>query len=242
MKWARGLRAFSITEQMQRWLQQQYCRTLIDEEFNASHTASVIALVWSNATKAAVKNEQEWSLKSPSAKAIYLRYQNWKLKAGSCQVDWGVERETSHGPPRCQAFRKPPLHRCQLQGGVCPSPPVILPATEGSAELKRSLKHAKGCESTCTEMVPLASAGTRGRWLGNQVRRRERWALGVIIPHLLYLLLVVLGCSLLVYFIMVQHIASYLGMVLYFAMCVKARQKRDCHPEMPWKLSSSNNI
>lgn len=234
MKWARSLRAFSITEQMQRWLQQRYCCILIDKEFNAPHRASVIALVGSNATKAAVKNEQEWSLKSASARGIYLHYQNWKLKASSCHVDWGVERKTSHGPPRCQAFRKPPLHRCQLQGGVCPSPPVILHATEGSAELKRSLKHTKGCKFTCTEMVPLASAGTRSRWLGNEVRHRERWALGVIIPQLLYLLLVVLGCSSLLYFIMMQHIASYLGMVLYFAMCVKARQKRDFHPEMLW--------
>lgn len=102
MKWARGPRASSVTEKMQRWLQQQrrYYRILLDEEFKASHTVSVIALVQSSATKAAVKSEQGQSLESNSERGIYWHCQNRKLKASSCQLDWGVERKTSHSPPK----------------------------------------------------------------------------------------------------------------------------------------------
>lgn len=148
MKWVRGPRASPVLEKIQRWLQQQqwYYRTPLDEEFNASHTASVIAPVWSSATKAAVENEQERSLKSHSVRGIYWHCQNWKFKASSCQVDWGVERKTSHSPPRCQAFCKPPLHRCQLRGGVGPSPACDFASHWGLRSAQRVAQAYRGLQ------------------------------------------------------------------------------------------------
>lgn len=45
-------------ENVQKWLQQHYVYMLLDEELNVSHTASVIALVWSDATKAAAERAE----------------------------------------------------------------------------------------------------------------------------------------------------------------------------------------
>lgn len=60
---------------------------LLDEELNVSHTALVIALVWSDATKAAAETEQKQSLKPPSVRGIYWACQYCKLKETSCQAD-----------------------------------------------------------------------------------------------------------------------------------------------------------
>lgn len=123
----------------------------------------IIALVWNNVTKRGVEDEQEQSLKSHSERGFYWPCQNGKLEASSCQVEWGVERKTSHSLPRCQALCKPPLHRCQLWAGILPVTQLwFCKATKGSAVFKGLLKRAKGCKSTCTELASGAGSLERG--------------------------------------------------------------------------------
>lgn len=117
-----------------------------------SHTVPVIAPVWSSVTKRGDEDEQEQNLKSHSVRGLYWHCQNRKLEARSCQVEWGVERKTSHSLPRCQALCKPPLHRCQLQGGVCPSP------TCDFAKPPSALQRSKGCSSVPRAANPPAQS------------------------------------------------------------------------------------
>lgn len=61
MQWTQGPRASSFMEEMQKRLQQQYYCTLLDEEFNVSHTASVIAVVCKGTSREQAGTEPEIS-------------------------------------------------------------------------------------------------------------------------------------------------------------------------------------
>lgn len=248
MRWARGPRASSVTEKVQRWLQQQrrYHRILLDEEFKASHTVSVIALVRSSATKAAVKNEQGQSLESNSERGIYWHCQNWKLKASSCQLDWGIERKTSRSPPRCQAFHKPPLHRCQLQGGVCPSPACDFASHWGLRSAQRVTQAYRGLQihlhGDGTSCLSWHEGQAAWKW---SISHRDRWVLGVIAPQLgvsgfgspgMFLFTVIYNGA--------AHNFTPWNGALFCHVC-KCKGKEGLPIQRwsePWKFSSSNSI
>lgn len=172
-------------------------------------------------------SKQEQSQKSPSARGIYWHCQHREHQASSCQADWGVERKTSHSPPRCQVFHKPLPHRCQLWGGIHSSPACDfashwrLCSTQRVAQAYRGLQiHLCGEGASCLSWH-------EGRRLGNEASFRGKMSTGA--NCLASLLLVALGCPWLLSFIMLWHLASHLGMKPQFSTCINARQRRDCY-------------
>lgn len=176
MKWAEGPRAASVTEEEQRWLQEWYCHTLVDEEFNVSHTVPVIAQrgTISQREEPRMSRNRAWNLtvrgdfigaaKTENSERAPVRLSE-ELKEKQVTVSRGVRHFANlHRTGVSSGWRLPITH------------PWFCKATQGSAVLKGLLKCAKGCKSTCTELVPLAWAGTRGRQLGNGASHRdEHW-------------------------------------------------------------------
>lgn len=124
--------------------------------------------------------EQKQSLKPPSARGIYWHCQHCKLKESSCQADWGVERKTSHSPPKCQAFHKPSPHRCQLWVGICPSPACDFASYWGLHSTQRVAQAYWGLQIHLGADDASCLSWHEDRWLGNEALYREEWALGPI--------------------------------------------------------------
>lgn len=221
-------------EKRQRWLQEQGWEylTFLNEEFYSSCTDSVIAQCQRGS-----ESEEEGSLGYYRVRWIHWYCQNWKLLASSCQVDWGVERKTSHRPPRCQAFRKPPLHMCQLRDGICPSLACDFASHWGLCSTPRVTQAYQGLQIHLHRNGDSCLSWHKGQaaWKSSILQREMSTASGYLTAWCIWFLVDLRSCLLWVCSGAALSFTPSIGAVFW---CVSARQRKDHHPKVIWILKT----